>query len=187
MPDSRAGIVCAVLMTSMAAGVTAQNWDAYRPGRLATVIEQHDSAMRADFEGAPVWSVSGASFPTRATVEYVGDHRAINPLRRELIRRWAVFIGQPESIAEVFEQEYLFREDGHELWLPVQREVASFFPAELQPGGRVTLFVAWVGAHYAGDEITWTFIVNEFDASVRKPPNSPSADDAVFRRKVLEL
>ena len=73
MPDSRAGIVCAVLMTSMAAGVTAQNWDAYRPGRLATVIEQHDSAMRADFEGAPVWSVSGASFPTRATVEYVHE------------------------------------------------------------------------------------------------------------------
>lgn len=173
MLDPRAGMFCTILMTAVAASVTAQStWDSYRPGRLATVIEQHDSSIREGFGGAEVWSVSGNSFPTRATVEYLGDHRATNPLRRELIRRWAVFIGQPESIAEAFEQEYLFREDGRELWLPVQRDVASFFPAELKPGDRVTLFVAWVGAHYAGDEITWTFIVNEFDASVRLPPNS---------------
>ena len=42
--------------------------------------------------------------------------------------------------------------------------MASYFKDELVFGEPVTLLVAWVGAWYAGDTITWAFIVNEFSA-----------------------
>jgi hypothetical protein len=31
-------------------------------------------------------------------------------------------------------------------------------------GGLMRLYVVWFGAYYAGEDITWTFIVNEFEA-----------------------
>jgi hypothetical protein len=66
--------------------------------------------------------------------------------------------------AALFSREYLFQEGQQEFWLPVQDKVASFFPRELHPGRTVTLYVAWLGAYYAGGDITWAFVVNEFDA-----------------------
>jgi hypothetical protein len=68
------------------------------------------------------------------------------------------------SIAALFSREYLFQEGKQELWLPVQDKVASFFPRELHQGQAVTLYVAWLGAYYAGGEITWAFVVNDFAA-----------------------
>ena len=162
-------LLAATLILASPRWTAAQSsWDAYKPGRVGAVIEQHEATLRAGCDDEPVWSVSGASFPTRATVTHVSQSRPTDPLRVELIKRWAKFVGQPASITDVFEREYLFKEGDRDVWLPVQREVASFFPAELQPGGLVTLFVVWLGAHCADGEITWAFIVNEFEVAVQR-------------------
>ena len=63
-----------------------------------------------------------------------------------------------------FHREYLFKEGERLMWLPVQDSVASYFPRELHKGQPVSLYVIWAGAHYAGKEITWAFLVNEFKA-----------------------
>jgi hypothetical protein len=148
--------------------VAQSSWDAYKPGRLGAVIEQHDSTVGADCEELSAWTVSGAGFPTLATLTYVGQSRPTDSYRVEVIKRWAAFVGRPASMADVFEREYLFKEGDRELWLPVQREVASFFTAEVQPDGLVKLYVLWLGAHCANSTITWTFIANEFDVPGQK-------------------
>ena len=140
-------------------------WDAYRPGTINQIIQRKDSSIRATPPNElPSWEMPGNQFPTRAIVRYRGDSRPIDPIRREIIRNWTFSFLHDSSIARLYSREYLFQEGEQELWLPVQDKVASFFPRELHQGQAVTLYVVWLGAYYAGRDITWAFAVNEFSA-----------------------
>jgi len=140
-------------------------FDAYRPGTINQTIQLRDSSIRATpANQLPTWIMPGNQFPTRAVVTYIGDSRPIDSIRREIIRRWALSFLRDSSTAGLYSREYLFKEGSTTFWLPVQDRVASFFPRELEPGRAVTLYVAWLGAHYAGRDITWAFVVNEFHA-----------------------
>ena len=151
--------------------VPAQStWDRYKPGTLAAIMAQHDSVIRASWDGKnPSEHFSGDNFPTIATVIYEGSVRPIDPDRLGIIRTWAKTFRRDSTIVQDFHREYLFREGNQLLWLPVQDTVASFFAKELHPGQRVKLYVMWLGAYYAGRDITWAFVVNEFEADGTKP------------------
>ena len=150
--------------------VPAQSsWARYKPGTLAAIMEQHDSVIRASWNGKnPSEHFSGYDFPTIATVIYEGSARPIDPDRLSIVRSWAKTFKRDSTIAQDFHREYLFREGKQLLWLPVQDTVASFFAKELHPGQSVKLYVMWLGAYYAGQGITWAFVVNEFEADTTK-------------------
>ena len=147
-------------------GQAQNNWSRYTPATMGAVIQQHDSSIRADHAGktGPALVVSGDDFPTLARVIYRGDSRPLNPNRREVLREWSLAFLRDTSAVTDFHREYLFKEGKRDMWLPVQDTVASYFARELKPGQPVTLYVIWAGAHYAGKDITWTFLVNEFKA-----------------------
>ena len=146
------------------------SWDRYKPGTLAAIMEQHDSVIRASWNGKnPSEHFSGDNFPTVASVIYEGTARPIDPDRLSLVRSWGKTFRRDSTIAQEFHREYLFQEGKQLLWLPVQDTVASFFTKELHPGQRVKLYVMWLGAYYAGRDITWAFVVNEFEADATKP------------------
>lgn len=147
-------------------GQAQSDWSRYTPGTIAAVIQQHDSAIRADHAGkkGPALVISGHDFPTLARVTYRGDSRPLDSNRREVLREWSLAFLRDTSVVTDFHREYLFNEGKRALWLPVQDTVASYFARELQPGRPVTLYVIWAGAHYAGKDITWAFLVNEFKA-----------------------
>jgi hypothetical protein len=153
-------------------------WDRYTPGTIAAIMQQHDSTIRADHDPKlPSLVVSGKSFPTLARVTYCGNSRPLNSKRVEVLRHWGLAFHRDSSIVLDFDREYLFQEGKGLLWLPVQDTVASFFARELKPGQLVSLYVVWVGAHYAGEDITWTFLVNEFKAG----PGGPRCEAMVVR------
>src|SRR5258705_7174264 len=159
-------LVAGLLGGLAATGSAQKNWSRYTPGTLGAVIEQHDSSIRADHAGkkGPALVVSGDDFPTLARVTYRGDSRPLDPKRREVLREWSLAFLRDTSAVTDFHREYLFQEGKRAMWLPVQDTVASYFARELRPGQPVTLYVIWAGAHYAGKDITWTFLVNEFKA-----------------------
>lgn len=141
------------------------NYARYKPGTIAAVMQMHDSTIRADHvANHPGLIVSGDGFPTMTRVVYRGDSRPLNPRRADLIKHWGLTFHKDSTIVNDFHREYLFQEGKNLFWLPVQDTVASFFPRELRPGQTVTLYVAWFGAYYAGEDIVWVFVVNEFNA-----------------------
>jgi hypothetical protein len=142
------------------------NWDRYTPGTISSIMQQHDSSIRADYVAKyPRLVISGDAFPTRARVTYRGDSRPLDPKRLEILRRWGLTFLRDTSIVLDFHREYLFQEGKRLLWLPVQDSVAGYFPRELQAGQPLNLYVIWAGAYYAGGAIIWTFLVNEFEAA----------------------
>jgi hypothetical protein len=154
-----------VLGVPIGAAHAQSNWARYKPGTIAAVMELHDSTIRADHvANQPGLIVSGDGFPTLARVVYRGDSRPLNPRRVDVVRHWGLTFLRDSTIVNDFHREYLFQEGEKLLWLPVQDTVASFFARELHPGQTVTLYVVWFGAYYAGGDIIWAFIVNEFKA-----------------------
>ncbi len=104
------------------------------------------------------------SFQSRVKVIYTGTSRKVSDQRKELISIWLKTLGKPKELLDLFETEYLFTEDKVEYWLPVQKQVASYFGEELKKGDTVTLFVAWLGWRkdtYSGDYI---FLTNDIEA-----------------------
>jgi hypothetical protein len=171
--SSAIALLCVLTLLSL--GGTARiadaqsNWARYKPGTIAAVIEQHDSTIRADhISKHPGLIVSGHDFPTLARVIYQGDSRPLDSKRLEVLREWGMTFLRDTAIVQDFHREYLFQEGKRRIWLPVQDSVASYFTRELQPGQVVSLYVIWAGAYYAGKDITWTFLVNEFKAEPAK-------------------
>jgi hypothetical protein len=163
------GLTCALaafaIFLPYRAASGQSHWDRYEPGTIDATVSSNDSTIRRiTLEKKPSYYFSGREYPTRARVVYKGDSRSINATRKELIRRWAAAFGRDTTIAHDFSREYLFQEGEKLLWLPVQDTVASYFKRELTPGQSVILYTMFVGAYWAGEEITWAFIVNEFEA-----------------------
>ena len=172
-----------VVMSALSAteSFAQSSWDRYHPGTLAAVMKEGDSTIRAALRetdsvthGAsgdkkPSQHFLGYDYPTVATVIYKGDSRRVDPIRRQLIADWGLTYRRDSSIVADFNREYLFQEGDKLLWLPVQDRVASFFPKELRPGQRVSLYTMLLGGYYADGAITWAFIVNEFKAGPITP------------------
>ena len=150
-------------------------WDRYEAGTLTAIIRAQGPIILANESLVPTKSspkhpgyhYSGEDYPTRALVVYKGDSRPLDPNRREILRGWGLAFQRDSTVADNFTREYLFQEGDQALWLPVQDTVASYFQKELKPGQLVTLYAMFLGAYYAGRDITWAFIVNEFEAQPR--------------------
>ena len=149
-----------------AAPVTAQSsWDRYKPGSVGAIMAQEREGVLAQFSLAPGHHtvISGASFPTRATVEFLDSSRATPPERIAVLEAWAKSLHISIDVHAALRTEQLFREDSLRLWLSVQEVLVPSLRNELKRGDVVTLFVGYVGAEGRGSVIDWVFVVNEFE------------------------
>ena len=149
----------------------SSSWDLYKPRSLkeitntlaAKVLKNPDVLIRDDNKDVSI-ILSYNSFQSRAKVTYTGTSRKVSDQRKEVISLWLKTLSKPKEHLDLFENEYLFTEDKVEYWLPVQKQVASYFGEELKKGDTVTVFVAWLGARKDAKSVDHIFLMNEFEA-----------------------
>jgi hypothetical protein len=107
--------------------------------------------------------LSRDTFPSQVKVMYTGSSRKVSDPKKEVIAAWLKTYGKPSEYLNLFEMEYLFREGSIEYWLPVQKQVASYFEKELQKRDKVNLYVVWVGARKESGVVEHVFLINEFE------------------------
>lgn len=164
MPGIRTLALAAALLAPAAAPGQGFDWDRYRPGTLAQVMEAHRELPADGTGGEPRTWLTGENFPTRARVVFTGRARPLTPIKRAVIERWVADFRLPANVPDYFREEHLFLEEGVEHWLPVQAQVAEHFGKELRPGDAVDLFTIWIGARREGGSLEWVFLVNEFQS-----------------------
>lgn len=158
-------LLVALLTIPFGAGYSQSNWDRYKPGTIAAIMDAHDTTVFPNpVDGKTNFMVSGDHFPTLASVIYTGHSRPLDPIRALVMRNWSLAFLRDTSMLNDFHREYLFREGKRAIWLPVQDTVASFFANELKAGQKATLYVMFLGAQRANGETVWAFAVNEFKA-----------------------
>lgn len=149
----------------------SSSWDLYEPRTLKEItntiaaksLKNPDVLIRDDKKDVSI-ILSYNSFQSRVKASYTGTSRKVSDQRKEVISLWLKTLGKPKEILYLFENEYLFTEDKVEYWLPVQKQVASYFTKELKNSDTVSLFIVWLGARKDAKSVDYVFLTNEFEA-----------------------
>lgn len=139
------GLVCCCFVLS------AADRSDYETSSLNAAWSQSEINQGADYLEAnlPKYAVEGV---------YTGEYREVTVDRRHLIRVWAAVLGQPK-FASMFDFEIAVRADNKVYWLPIQNMLAEPFANEVEPGSRMKLYIAYIGA-VQEDRV---FLLNEFE------------------------
>jgi hypothetical protein len=155
----------AVILLAGNALLQAQDfpWHLYAPSTLHAVVKEHEADATKYKDNGQLVFTKGR--PYRVKVAYTGQSRPVSPERKELLQLWTDAYGiDKEKYLGLYENEYLFTEDGADFWLPVQTPVSKYFDRELMKGEMVALYVQFVGGKRDKklDKADWIFLVNEF-------------------------
>ena len=165
-----------LLLLVTPAALTAQSeWADFKPGTFAQVIQIE--RVNLDFTPSPDGSartnITPVTWPQRVVVKYTGEHRPLSEGSQQVLRTWAFAIGHDSTFAARFTNEYLFRENGLEYWVPVQSALEHDLVAEYQPSERVALMTRWLGTFHRTGRPAWVFVANGFGPppAIDPPPS----------------
>ncbi len=136
------------------------DYDRYKPRTLSELIELNNPKLEDSTK--KTFIISADWFHSHVRLKYIGTSRVISAERKELINNWKKAFNINAETTDMFEKEYLFKECDKDYWLPVQKQVASFFPKELKAGEMVTLYLFFGGGIKTKVKSEYLFLVNEF-------------------------
>jgi hypothetical protein len=102
------------------------------------------------------------SFYSAIRVEYTGKSRPVSSEKMNLFKGWQSSLEVDPKVLTLLKDEYLFKECDQEYWIPVQKQVAAFFPKELKAGDKITLYLMAVGGLKTNAGWDFVFLTNEF-------------------------
>jgi|GEM_PF-3034994 len=165
----------------------AQNdWHTYPARTLAELISSHsgEASQQADI------IISANPFPSKTKATYTGKSRPIGKRTKDFIKLWVQTRNVPAANADMLVEEFLFREQNKEYWIPVIKTLVPFFGKEVKEGDEIVIYYFFLGgydeakliqkdtnlsdqakneaASKATGKIEWIFAVEEF----QKPATS---------------
>jgi hypothetical protein len=173
----RRAILCVAFAAALLSAGGRALAQGYPPLSFAQMIQLDEELIRqqrqperpGDLFFNPSTETGGAK--TRAV--YTGQSRPLDQRRQAFINAFASTSVGNSNYAALYEREYRFTAGGQDWWLPVQSQVASYFPKELKAGQPVWLYIRNAGGFRLSDSWDWVFLVEEFDAPERVNPEAP--------------
>jgi hypothetical protein len=136
---------------------------------LELIRQQRQPERPGDLFFNPSTETGGAK--TRAV--YTGQSRPLDQRKQAFITAFASTSVGNDRYATLYEREYRFTAGGQDWWLPVQKQVASYFAKELKPGQSVSLYIRNAGGFRLSDSWDWVFLVEEFDTPSSSEKQAP--------------
>lgn len=104
--------------------------------------------------------LTGNLLPSRVRVKYQGAQRAVSKARREVIRLWAQrYAGDPQHYLGPYQRELLFREDGVNRWLVVNKDLLPRFDKEISKRDAVEVHLIRLGGFKTNRKWEWVLLV----------------------------
>jgi hypothetical protein len=137
----------------------------YDPRTLAELVELNViEANKLKDDGTKKIMISANPFYSAIRLEYARKSRVIAKEKLNLFKIWQESLEVDSRLFSILDKEFLFKECGKEYWIPVQKQVAAYFPKELKSGDMITLYLMYPGGLKIKPATTWNFLflVNEF-------------------------
>lgn len=134
----------------------------YRTRTLSELVEMDSDVKKGDYGDKKGILIHAKPFYWAIRVKYTGKSRAISSEKMDLFKLWQESLGVDAKVLTLLENEYLFKECDKEFWIPVQKQVAGYFPKELKEGDIITLYLIAVGGVKIKDEWDFVFLTSEF-------------------------
>ena len=166
-----------------------KDWHTYPARTIAELINSHsgEASQKADL------IISANPFPSKTIATYTGKSRPIGKRTKDFIKLWVQTRNVPAGNADMLIEEFLFREQNKEYWIPVIKTLVPFFGKELKEGDEIVIYYFFLGgydeakliqkdtslnekakneaASKATGKIEWIFAVEEF----QKPATSQAS------------
>lgn len=143
-------------------------YEVYKPRTLSEIVALNSDLKSADViigkKDIPQITLNADFLHSQARLKFMNKSRPVSSDRKELLKIWQKTFAVDEKIAALYENEYLFKECDTEHWIPVQKQVASYFPKELKENDMVSLFIMRIGGQKlkTTNNWDWLFLANEF-------------------------
>jgi len=170
----------------------AQNdWHTYPVRTIADLIEAHsgEASQKVDL------IISAKPFPSKTKAIYTGKSRSIGKRTKDFIKLWTETRSVPAGNADILVEEFLFKEQDKEYWIPVIKTLVPFFGKELKEGDEIIIYYFFLGGYDEAKlsekdtslkiekpkaeitskdkgKIEWIFAVEEFQKPTLKPQNN---------------
>ncbi len=116
----------------------------YKSRTLSEFAEMDSDVTKRDYKEKQLL-IHAKPFYSAIRVKYVGTSRPVSTDKKNLFKLWQGSIGYDPKVLTLLENEYLFKECDKEYWIPVQKQVAAYFPKEMKEGDMITLYLMAVG------------------------------------------
>ncbi len=139
-------------------------YEKYDPRTLSELVEMDEKGSK-DMPGDKGQMIIHAKlFHSAVRVKFIGTSKTVSKEEKDYLKLWQSSLGIDPEILELYENKYLFKECDKEYWIPVQKQVAAYFPKELKSGDMITLYLMYPGGVKPKSANSWNFIflVNEF-------------------------
>lgn len=95
--------------------------------------------------------------------EYGGKSRPIDKdVLHSMKNVYKAFVGNPDQLDELVHTEFLFKINGKEIWLPIQKQLEDALKEELKKGQKTTLYCLFLNEHSEEKKLYNTFLISEF-------------------------
>lgn len=183
--------ICVTLfVVAVSVGSSAQSdWHTYPVRSMAEIVRAHegDAANKAEL------IVSADPFPSKTDVTYTGKRRPVNEYTKFFIGVWAETRNLPAQNTAMLAEEYLFKANDREYWMPVDKRLVPYFEKDLKEGDTITIYYFFIGGYHEKrlrekkadqtkenlavartleDKVDWVFVVEEF----RKPASNAAGE-----------
>ena len=94
---------------------------------------------------------------------YTGKFRPIDKGVLQSIKNvYKLFVGNPEQLDKMVENEALFKVDGKEVWFPMQLTLEEPLKNEVRKGKKIILYCLFLNEHTDSKILRNTFLISEF-------------------------
>ena len=191
---------CWLLFTLLIVGSSSNlfaqsDWDTYPVREIAALVKQEQDLKNKTPKSDIV--VSADPFPSKTIVTYIGSKRSASKYTRLFVKLWAESKGVPQN-ADMLVDEYLFKENETEYWIPVHKLVAPALEKDLQPGDQIGVYYFYLGgfnprnlqkkesnndksAPVEEDSFRWIFAIEKFEKSRPSPFLFRTLDSVIDR------
>lgn len=131
---------------------------------LLKINEQEETENFRRFPDQMQFVFRGTRLPSVVSLTFTGESRVLSADRKKFIESWATSYYRNPGYANLYTAEFLFKDGNEEHWLPVQKDVAKYFAAELKKGEPVDLYLISPGGLRGSNKgkTLWMFLVEQF-------------------------
>lgn len=135
---------------------------------LVKTNEREEAENIARFPDQTQFVFRDSTLPSAVQLTYTGESRPLSVERKKFIETWARSYYRNTGYANLYAAEFLFKEGSEDYWLPVQKDVAKYFPEELKKGDPVDLYLIVPGGLRVNKGKTvWLFLVEQFQQPLK--------------------
>lgn len=147
----------------------------YKPGTLKGIVTEvadelikTPNVLMSKSDGKPLMSISYNSHPTLAEVVFTGETRPVSESRITMLKMWLSTFDRAAELADRFQTEYKFTENGDTYWIPLPKVLENEFADDVKKGARVKLKVAWFGLLFDDNgKHESFFIINDYMPEIK--------------------